>query len=230
MNSLFSATESSERKAPVSLFDYKDMLTPLPADEEKVAEDVQEPLEKKNDALPGLAPQEVEALVVQARLEARAAAREEVEKRLRAEYDSKLTAEKNRITQTIQLFINERANYYSRVESEIIMLSLSIAKKILHRESQLDPMLLAALVRVAIEKLQDGSKVTVRVGKGKDKSWRTALSSFGNGAEVTVAEDSSLTENDCILETNVGIVNFNIDSQLKEIEQGFFDLLAQRPS
>jgi flagellar assembly protein FliH len=32
-----------------------------------------------------------------------------------------------------------------------------------------------------------------------------------------------------VLETELGTANFGLDSQLKEVEQGFFDLLALRP-
>jgi flagellar assembly protein FliH len=31
------------------------------------------------------------------------------------------------------------------------------------------------------------------------------------------------------LETELGTTNFGLDTQLKEVEQGFFDLLALRP-
>jgi flagellar assembly protein FliH len=44
-----------------------------------------------------------------------------------------------------------------------------------------------------------------------------------------VIEDAHLGPEDCILETDLGSANFSIDAQMKEIEQGFFDLLAQRP-
>ena len=40
---------------------------------------------------------------------------------------------------------------------------------------------------------------------------------------------TNLPAGDCILETDMGSANFGIDAQLKEVEQGFFDLLAQRP-
>jgi flagellar assembly protein FliH len=32
-----------------------------------------------------------------------------------------------------------------------------------------------------------------------------------------------------VLETEMGVTNFGLDTQLKEVEQGFFDLLALRP-
>jgi flagellar assembly protein FliH len=33
-----------------------------------------------------------------------------------------------------------------------------------------------------------------------------------------------------VLETELGSANFGLDTQLKEVEQGFFDLLALRPA
>jgi flagellar assembly protein FliH len=47
---------------------------------------------------------------------------------------------------------------------------------------------------------------------------------------VEVAEDPKLSDQDCILETQLGAANFGLDTQLKEVEQGFFDLLALRPA
>jgi flagellar assembly protein FliH len=50
-----------------------------------------------------------------------------------------------------------------------------------------------------------------------------------NGSTIAIVEDPHLGPDDCILETDVGSANFSIEAQLKEVEQGFFDLLAQRP-
>ena len=41
--------------------------------------------------------------------------------------------------------------------------------------------------------------------------------------------DATLGPGHCILETELGSTDLTLESQLKEIEQGFFDLLAQRP-
>jgi flagellar biosynthesis/type III secretory pathway protein FliH len=49
-------------------------------------------------------------------------------------------------------------------------------------------------------------------------------------SHVEVTEDSQLGEHDCLLETELGTANFGLDTQLKEVEQGFFDLLALRPA
>ena len=235
MNSLFSQTELAESATPVSLFDYRDMQTPQPTSpSEAEVEDESAPHEEHKDEPPHLTPQDVEELVRQAcekaRAEARAEALEEARKRLRTDYEAKLTSERAKITEALEQFAVERKGYYSRVEADIVKLSLAIAAKILHRESQVDPMLLAALVRVAVERMQDGSKVVVRVNPERSDCWRSTFAQLRNGAQAAVVEDASLQISDCILETDIGSANFSIDSQLKEIEQGFFDLLAQRPS
>ena len=52
---------------------------------------------------------------------------------------------------------------------------------------------------------------------------------MGYLAANTEVEDAELSEHDCLLETELGVANFGLDMQLKEVEQGFFDLLALKP-
>jgi len=52
---------------------------------------------------------------------------------------------------------------------------------------------------------------------------------FGETPNLTVTEDRLLEPGGCLLETELGIANLALDAQLKEVEQGFFDLLARRP-
>jgi flagellar assembly protein FliH len=160
----------------------------------------------------------------------RAEAASEVEQRLRVEYERKLLAARGSIASTVAKFEEERDKYYSRVEAEIVQLSLAIAAKILHREAQVDAMLVASLVRLAMENMREGSSVTIRVGSGKGEDWKRYFSSFTSATRVEVVEDAELNDQDCILETELGSANFSLEKQLKEVEQGFFDLLAVRPA
>jgi len=159
----------------------------------------------------------------------RAEAISEMEQKLRVEYERKLLAARAPIATAVAKFEEERDKYFSRVEAEIVQLSLAIAAKILHREAQVDPMLLAALVRITIEKMNEGSSVTVRVGAGRSKRWKEYFAGQPSVAHVEVTEDAELSDHDCVLETELGSANFGLDTQLKEVEQGFFDLLALRP-
>lgn len=159
----------------------------------------------------------------------RADAANEIEQRLRKEYEQKLHAAREPIATMLANFEEQRSHYYAQVEMEIVQLALSIAAKILHREAQVDPMLLAALVRLAVERMREGSSVTVRVSPGRGDSWKRYFAAIASLSHVEVEEDPQLTDQDCLLDTELGSANFGLDSQLKEVEQGFFDLLALRP-
>jgi flagellar biosynthesis/type III secretory pathway protein FliH len=219
MSTSSSETENLESPLPVASFSYRDMGDPgpLPAKEAKQ--------ERDPEAVPGISPQEMQERIRLARAEAVA----ETETRTRMEYETRSKAERAKIAQTLEEFQGERRDYFSRVEADVVQLALAIAAKILHRESQVDPMLVAALVRVAVEKLHDGSSVSVRVAPAEAARWRDALAKPVNGLTIEIIEDAHLGPGDCTLTTELGSTSFSIDAQLKEVERGFFDLLAQRP-
>ena len=168
---------------------------------------------------------ELDARIRQERSEAVAHA----EQQFRQDYEQKLKAVKSAMAKAVQEFAAQRADYFARVEAEVVQLSLSIATKILRREAQVDPMLVATLVRMTVEKMREGFSVTARVSPGCGDEWKRYFAGFPNLAGVMVVEEPQVREQDCVLETELGSANFGIDAQLKEVERGFFDLLALRP-
>ncbi len=144
--------------------------------------------------------------------------------------EKELADERAKVADAIRLFGLKTSEYYAHAEAEMVHLSLAIAAKILHREAQVDRMLVAALVKVAMEKLQRGTAVTVRVRPEEVADWNRYFE--GNSStdiRVEVKADPAVAVHNCILETELGTTELGLDAQLKEIEQGFFDLLAQRP-
>ena len=154
---------------------------------------------------------------------------QQTELRMRQEFEHRLAASHAPILAAVAAFNEQRSEYFTRAEAEIVQLALAIAAKILHREAQVDPMLVASLVRIAVERLREGSSVTVRVGRGKAARWKEYFSAQAMVARVEVVEGADLSDHDCLLETELGVANFGLDTQLKEVEQGFFDLLALKP-
>jgi flagellar assembly protein FliH len=225
-NSSSSAAASNGGQIPVTSFNYRDMCAPPPVNVEEINHPGRAAAQRAEQAGPTFSQQEVNEQVALARAEAI----QETENRLTAAYEAKSMEEATKISEALDQFLAERKSYFSRVESDVVKLSLAIAAKILHREAQVDPLLVAALVRVAVDKLHDGSSVSVRVSPEKAEKWRECLSNSLNGSTITIVEDAHVDADDCILETDLGSANFSIDAQLKEIEQGFFDLLAHRPT
>lgn len=209
--------------APVSALTYTDIAVVLAAAKESRIPTALE-IEHEKQQVIVLTVQERDEMLVAARTEGAA----ERDNQIRHEYQQRFEAEAAKVVTAIAAFHRERQNYFARVEAEVVKLALAITAKILHREAQVDPMLLAALVSVAVNQLHDGSKVSVRIRPGDAAKWRQYFASTPNGATVEIVEDPHLGVKDCILETDLGSANFSIDGQLKEVEQGFFDLLALR--
>lgn len=154
----------------------------------------------------------------------------EGEQRERKRLEQEIVQQRAGITEALSAFERERAEYYSKIEAEVVHLAVAIAAKILHREAQVDRMLLAALVKVALEKLRQNTKVVVRVPRQQSGPWRDY---FAQNTQIAVSpeivEDESLAGGNCVLETELGSTELGLESQLKEVEAGLFDLLAQRP-
>lgn len=205
-----------------SAFSYRDVA---PAPEVEVVQTATPPPQEPK-VIPGVPQDEVDRLLNQARAQAIA----ETQQRMQGDFDAKLAAEQAKTLQMLERFGAEQKDYFSRVESEVVRLALSIAARILHREAQVDPMLVASLVHVALEKVQNGSTVTIRVPAAEGTRWRQFTADLKKNLDITVVEDNEMSPQDCVIETNLGSADFSIEAQLKEVEKGFFDLLAVRPS
>ena len=160
----------------------------------------------------------------------RALGREEGKAEGRKNYDEQLAKERATLGAALTQFARDRAVYYQKVETEVVQLSLSIARHILHREAQLDPLLLAGVVRVALEKIEKATGVTLRIHPQNAADWRRYFSLNLDPADLPeIIEDAAIAPDRCILETSMGTAELGMEVQLQEIEKGLMDLLAARP-
>jgi flagellar assembly protein FliH len=154
----------------------------------------------------------------------------EGEARVRAAFEKTLAGVREEICEALRQFTRQREGYFRDVEGEVVQLALSIARKILHREVQIDPLLLTGIVRVALESLNDGTHVRLRTNPQEIHFWRDY---FAHTEQIRptpeLVGDASLDAGCCVLETELGSTNISLETQLKEIEQGFLDLLERRP-
>jgi flagellar assembly protein FliH len=161
--------------------------------------------------------------------QAREAGRQQGEREGRAKFEEQLGRERAGILKAVQDFSAERAAYYQKIEREAVQLALSIARKVLRREAQVDPLLLMGIVRVALERIEGATGAVLSVA-GQAAEWRAYFAAHTTGREVPeVVEDPKLAGGQCVLKTSMGTVELGLEPQLKEIEQGLMDLLAARP-
>jgi len=150
--------------------------------------------------------------------------------RERADMEAAAGRQRDAIAAALEAFVRERESYFHRVEAEVVALALAIVRKILRRESQVDPLLLSGLVRVALEKLALTQNVRLRVHPSQIAIWQEYFAQHGDmPVKPELSGDAALERDQCALETELGITDLSLETQLKEIEQGLFDLLAQRP-
>lgn len=179
--------------------------------------------------LPSLAPGVPEHEVEQRVASARAAALAAGEQRLQSELLHVRSTSQQQAAKMLDDFHRERSAYFSGMEERVVQLALSIARRILQRESEMDPTLLAGLVRIALDRMQSGSAVSVRVTAAEAEEWRRLAGAPGEQARWQVVEDASLNPGDCRVQTEMGEANFGFEAQMCDVEQSVRSLLAHKP-
>jgi flagellar assembly protein FliH len=148
----------------------------------------------------------------------------------RAKFEEQLARERSAVVRALTDFARERAVYYQKIEAEAVQLALSIARKVLHREAQVDPALLMGIVRVALEQIEGATGVMLVVAPSQGAGWRSFLAANLRAEEMPqITEEAALDVGQCELRTSMGTAKLGLEVQLKEIEQGLMDLLGARP-
>lgn len=177
--------------------------------------------------------EQVEAARTEAWAEAQNAfweqARKLAEQELHSELEQRLDQERAALTAAIHTFERQRQEYFHQLERELVEMVLAIARKVLHREAQIDPLLLAGTVRVALDPLAAGTPIELVVPPSSVERWEELLRRDRPGASAPkVRADATLEPSGCRLETDTGMTELSWEFQLREIEQGFLDLLQRR--
>jgi flagellar assembly protein FliH len=151
------------------------------------------------------------------------------EAKARAAAAQTMEQERTAVLSAVQDFETRREDYFRRAETEVVRLALAIARKVLHREAQMDPMLLAGVVRVALDQMQAGTRVILRTSAESADIRRNFCKQHCQGQRtVEVIADPALAGDRCVLQAEAGSSEISLDSQLQEIKNGFFDLLRER--
>jgi flagellar assembly protein FliH len=167
----------------------------------------------------------LEQRIAAARSEAYEAGKREQEERQGRQAEQAREA----LAQGVAVFAAGRDRYFADVEQEVVRLALAIAARILHRESQMDPLLLSGAVKVALGQLSESTEVRLHVPAAEAELWTGMLRLMPDLAlRPAILPDSQLEAGECRLETHLGSVDLGVRAQLAEIERGFFDLLDQR--
>lgn len=148
---------------------------------------------------------------------------------MESELHRTVSREHEQISEALANFAEEKARYFADIEGQVVRLALAIAARVLHRETQMDALVLGGAVRVALEKLAERSGVILRTAESDVKAWEKMFAGMEMVDAPRVIGDSKMARGDCTLETTMGTVELGVSTQLEEIEKGFFDLLSSNP-
>jgi flagellar assembly protein FliH len=132
-----------------------------------------------------------------------------------------------KLTHSIDELGRMRPRLRREAESDMIKLSLAIARRVLRRELSIDPEAVRGLAMAALEKLQGQEISRVRVHPAHAPPIGECLRKLSTGTPVEVLADASCEPGTVIFETQRGNLDASVDSQLKEIERGLADQLRR---
>lgn len=178
------------------------------------------PLEKLWQSAPSSDTMFLSAHEVQRReQEARAFAIHETELRLHSEHQRELAKLRHAVSGALSGFEREREQYLQAMEKQVVKLSLAIAHKVIGRELEHDPALLAHVVKDVLTRLKRDGESMLRVSPAEISAWESALAEVGDSCQVKA--DSTLSPGRCVLETPLGSTNLDPISELADIEEAF---------
>lgn len=170
---------------------------------------------------------ELEQTLTKTEAAAYARGRREAEAEAQQRYSAAMQSTTDRLAQSVKQLTDVRPRLCKEAEADLLRLALAIAQRILHRELNIDPMALQALVRLSLERLGRQEEIRVRVSANLADAVRTILAKLSS-RPITVAPDPALEAGSLIFETSRGQLDASLHSQLDEIERGLIDHLENR--
>lgn len=158
-------------------------------------------------------------------------AKEESENIKKYAYDEGYSAGIKKATEDLQIFreqiakfMNAKKEVFEYIAPDILEISVDIAKKIIKRELESNPQIILDTIIDVLRKISKSeSKVVVRVKPDAVEFVKDAIPNFtyqyGIETQINVVADPSIDDGSCIFQTNNGIVDASIDTQLEIIKK-----------
>ena len=152
-----------------------------------------------------------------------AAAREEFSQRLARECDEILA----RVAQSVEQTTAFRLRIRQQMEEDLVQLAIAVARRILHRELQVDPEALLGVVKAAVGKIGAREILRCRVCAQDAPILERHFAGLHLAARVELVADAGLPRGSVIVDTTRGQMDASIETQLDEIGRGFSDLVRR---
>lgn len=129
----------------------------------------------------------------------------------------------SKMSQELQI---AKSGMLTNAEEDILRLAVSIARKILQVEPQLNYDVVRKVVRVALEKMVDKSWVNIHLNPEDihlvERELTDIVSSFKDLSKVSLQEDAMVDRGGCLIETRSGFIDARLETQLQKISEKLF--------
>ena len=153
--------------------------------------------------------------------------RREAEAEAQQRFSATMQSTAEKLAQSVKQLAELRPRLCREAESDLLRLAIAIAQRVLHRELNIDPMALQALVKVCLDRLGRQDQLQVRVSPSLADAVHSTLTRLLSRS-IDVKADANLPAGSLIFETSRGQLDASIGAQLDEIERGLIDRLENK--
>ena len=120
--------------------------------------------------------------------------------------------------------MNARNEVFEYIAPDILEISVNIAKTIIKKELDSDPqVLINTIVDVLKTVSKNEPKITIKVRPQSIQFIKDTIPNityqYGIDSKINIIADPSIEEGGCVLQTNNGIVDASIDTQIEIIKK-----------
>jgi flagellar assembly protein FliH len=130
------------------------------------------------------------------------------------------------LVESLRQFAERKDGLFTQAESDLLKLSLVIARKVVAREVAADAHVTAANVKRCLEMLSQRKNLVIRVAPGTLAVVEEALPEMGRKlgdlSSVKVLADESVSPGGCLVTGESGMIDATMESQLEEVERVLF--------
>ena len=121
-------------------------------------------------------------------------------------------------------FLSAPKEVFEYIAPDILEISIDIAKKIIKKEVESDPQVLIETIMDVLKTVSKNEpKINIRVRPQNAQFIKDTLPTvtyqYGIDAKINIIADPSVEEGGCVLQTNNGIVDASIDTQIEIIKK-----------
>ena len=117
-----------------------------------------------------------------------------------------------------------RSELHFAAEKQAVELGLVIAKKIICHEVSINNETIFRVLKEALKKVTDQQEIHIKMNPSDLQAIKDAefqVSGLGKGADNVILEPADgISRGECVIETNFGVIDARIDSQIKVVEEG----------